>query len=184
MIKISHLKFLTNIKLSNNKTRINHQIRATELRIIGPDGSNMGVMSLKEALEKAHELSFDLIEISPNANPPVAKITDYGKFQYDERKKEKNVKTKSKTVETKNIQVKVGTGDHDLSLKARKASEWLQDGDRVKIDLFLVGRLKFMDIKFLKERLERVLKLITVDYKMAEEPKKSPKGLTVVIEKA
>ncbi|KKR52833.1 MAG: Translation initiation factor IF-3 [Parcubacteria group bacterium GW2011_GWA1_40_21] len=170
--------------MSNNKTRINHQIRASELRIIGPDGSNMGVMSLREALEKAHELSFDLIEISPNANPPVAKIMDYGKFQYDERKKEKTAKAKSKTVETKNVQVKVGTGDHDLELKAKKASEWLQEGNRVKIDLFLVGRTKFMDIKFLKERLERILKLITINYKVAEEPKKSPKGLTIVIEKA
>jgi len=144
----------------------------------------MGVMSLREALEKAHELSFDLIEISPNANPPVAKIMDYGKFQYDERKKEKTAKAKSKTVETKNVQVKVGTGDHDLELKAKKASEWLQEGNRVKIDLFLVGRTKFMDIKFLKERLERILKLITTNYKIAEEPKKSPKGLTTVIEKA
>lgn len=170
--------------MSNSKTRINHQIRATELRIIGPDGSNMGVMSLREALEKAHELSFDLIEISPNANPPVAKIMDYGKFQYDERKKEKNAKSKSKIVETKNVQVKVGTGDHDLELKAKKASEWLGEGNRVKIDLFLVGRSKFMDIKFLKERLDRILRLITINYKIAEEPKKSPKGLTVVIEKA
>ena len=170
--------------MSNIKTRINHQIRAAELRIIGPDGSNMGVMSLRDALEKAHELSFDLIEISPNANPPVAKIMDYGKFQYDERKKEKTAKSKSKTVETKNVQVKVGTGDHDLELKAKKASEWLEEGNRVKIDLFLIGRSKFMDIKFLKERLERILRLISVNYKIAEEPKKSPKGLTVVIEKA
>lgn len=139
---------------------------------------------MREALEKAHELSFDLIEISPNANPPVAKIMDYGKFQYDERKKEKTAKAKSKTVETKNVQVKVGTGDHDLELKAKKASEWLGEGNRVKIDLFLVGRTKFMDIKFLKERLERILRLITTNYKVAEEPKKSPKGLTIVIEKA
>ena len=144
----------------------------------------MGVMSLKDALEKAHEMSFDLIEISPNANPPVAKIMDYGKFQYDERKKEKTAKSKSKTVETKNVQVKVGTGDHDLELKAKKASEWLTEGNRVKIDLFLVGRSKFMDIKFLRERLDRILRLISVNYKIAEEPKKSPKGLTVVIEKA
>jgi len=144
----------------------------------------MGVMSLREALGKAHELSFDLIEISPNANPPVAKIMDYGKFQYDERKKEKTAKAKSKTVETKNIQVKVGTGDHDLELKAKKASEWLGEGNRVKIDLFLVGRTKFMDIKFLRERLERILRLITTNYKVAEEPKKSLKGLTIVIEKA
>lgn len=170
--------------MSNIKTRINHQIRAAELRIIGPDGANVGVMSLKDALEKAHEMSFDLIEISPNANPPVAKIMDYGKFQYDERKKEKTAKAKSKTVETKNVQVKVGTGDHDLELKAKKTSEWLTEGNRVKIDLFLVGRSKFMDIKFLKERLDRILRLISVNYKIAEEPKKSPKGLTVVIEKA
>ena len=106
--------------MSNIRTRINHQIRATELRVIGPDGSNLGVLSLKEALEKARETSLDLIEISPNAKPPIAKIMDYGKFQYDERKKLKTSKAKSKVIETKNIQVKVGTGDHDLELKAKK----------------------------------------------------------------
>lgn len=151
--------------------------------MIGPDGSNMGVLSLKEALERAREMSFDLIEISPNAKPPVAKIMDYGKFQYDERKKEKTAKSKAKVIETKNIQVKVGTGDHDLELKAKKTSEWLAEGNRVKIDLFLTGRSKFMDFKFLKERLERILRLVTVNYKIAEEPKKSFKGLTTVIEK-
>ncbi|MBU6431210.1 translation initiation factor IF-3 [Patescibacteria group bacterium] len=170
--------------MSSSKTRINHQIRASELRVIGPDGSNIGVLSLKEALEKAREMSFDLIEISPNANPPVAKIMDYGKFQYDERKKDKNARAKSKAIETKNIQVKVGTGEHDLGLKAKKASEWLAEGNRVKIDLFLTGRSKFMDIKFLKERLERILRLVTTNYKIAEEPKKSPKGMTTIIEKA
>lgn len=170
--------------MSNNKIRINHQIRATELRVIGQSGENIGIMNLKEALEKAREMSLDLIEISPNANPPVAKIMDYGKFQYDERKKLKNAKAKSKIVETKNVQVKVGTGDNDLALKAKKASEWLEEGNRVKINLFLTGRFKFMDIKFLKERLERILRLITTNYKIAEEPKKSPKGMTTVIEKA
>ena len=163
--------------MSNIRTRINHQIRATELRVIGPDGSNLGVLSLKEALEKARETSLDLIEISPNAKPPIAKIMDYGKFQYDERKKLKTSKAKSKVIETKNIQVKVGTGDHDLELKAKKTSEWLTEGNRVKIDLFLTGRSKFMDIKFLKERLERILRLVTINYKIAEEPKKAPRDL-------
>ncbi len=170
--------------MSTSKTRINHQIRAVELRVIGQFGENIGIMNLKEALEKAREMSLDLIEISPNANPPVAKIMDYGKFQYDERKKLKNAKAKSKVVETKNVQVKVGTGDNDLALKAKKASEWLGEGNRVKINLFLTGRFKFMDVKFLKERLERILRLITTNYKVAEEPKKSPKGMTTVIEKA
>lgn len=164
--------------------RTNNQIRSSELRLIGPEGENFGVVSLADALAKAKEFELDLVEISPNAVPPIAKIVDYGKFLYSENKKQKAAKAKAHTVEVKNIQVKVGTGDHDLSLKARKASEWLKEGHRVKIDLFLPGRTKYMDEKFLKERMERVLKLVSENYRIAEEPKKSPKGLTAVIEKA
>lgn len=170
--------------MSNNKSRINHQIRASELRVIGSEGENIGVISLSEALKRANDAGLDLIEISPNATPPVAKIMDYGKFQYAENKKLKAAKAKSHTVETKTIQVKIGTGEHDLELKAKKASEWLKDGHRIKIDLFLIGRSKYMDFHFLKERMERILKLITEEYKVADSPKKSPKGLSVVIEKA
>ena len=148
------------------------------------DGLNLGVISFKEALDKAREEGLDLIEISPKANPPVAKIMDYGKFQYAENKKLKLSKTKAHKVEVKNIQVKVGTGEHDLELKAKKASAWLKEGNRIKIDLFLPGRTKYMDIKFLKERMERVLKLITEEYKVSDEAKKSPKGLSIVIERA
>lgn len=164
--------------------RINNQISAPELRVIMEDGSNLGVVSFKEALDKAREAGLDLIEISPKAVPPVAKIMDYGKFQYAENKKLKAAKTKAHTVEIKNIQVKVGTGDNDLMLKAKKASEWLKEGNRIKVDLFLPGRTKYMDIKFLKERMDRVLQLITEKYKIADEAKKSPKGLSIIIERA
>lgn len=167
----------------STKVRVNHQIKTPELRVIGPDGGNFGVISLDEALKRATEAGLDLIEISPNATPPVAKIMDYGKFQYDDNKKQKLAKAKSHTVEVKNIQVKVGTGDHDLALKAKKASEWLAEGNRVKIDLFLPGRTKYMNIDFLKERMDRVLKLITIEYKIADAPKKSLKGLTAIIER-
>ena len=148
------------------------------------DGSNLGVITFTEAIEKAKEAGLDLIEISPRAVPPVAKIMDYGKFQYAENKKLKVAKTKAHTVEVKNIQIKVGTGDHDLGLKAKKASEWLDEGNRIKIDLFLPGRTKYMDEKFLRERMDRVLKLITQEFKIADPAKKSPKGLSVIIEKA
>ena len=148
------------------------------------DGSNLGVISVREALNKARQLGLDLIEISPKAEPPVAKIMDYGKFQYAENKKQKVAKTKAHTVEVKNIQIKVGTGEHDLGLKAKRVSEWLREGNRIKIDLFLPGRTKYMDIKFLRERMDRVLKLITEEYKIADEAKKSPKGLSIIIEKA
>ncbi len=163
--------------------RINQHIKAKELRVIGPQGENFGVLSLKEALVKADELKLDLIEISPTAKPPVAKIADYGKYQYEEKKKSKQGK-KSHSTEVKNIQVKLGTGDHDLSLKAKKTSEWLSEGHRVRVDLFLPGRAKYLDQNFLKERIERMLKLVSVDYKIAEAPKKSPKGMTAIIEKA
>ncbi len=165
------------------RIKINNQIQAPELRVLGEDGENFGVLSFKEAIEKARELGQDLIEISPTAVPPVAKIMDYGKFQYAENKKLKVAKTKVKTVEVKNIQVKVGTGEHDLELKAKKASEWLGEGHRIKIDLFLPGRAKYMEINFLKDRMERVLKLITVEYKATGPAVKSPKGLSLIIEK-
>ncbi len=163
--------------------RINHQIQASELRVILEDGTNLGVITKEQAIEKAKELGADLIEISPTAVPPVAKIMDYGKFQYAESKKLKASKAKTHSVEIKNIQVKVGTGDHDLELKAKKASEWLKEGNRIKIDLFLPGRTKYMDQNFLRERMDRVLKLITEEYKIATPIAKSPKGLSVIIEK-
>lgn len=140
-------------------------------------------MSKDEAMKIAQEREVDLIEISPAANPPVAKIMDFGKWQYLENRKDKLAKAKSHTVETKSLQIKIGTGEHDLALKAKKVGEFLSEGHRVKIELFLPGRSKYLEKNFLDERLERILRLVPVDYKVAEEPKKGPKGMYVVIEK-
>lgn len=169
--------------MSVQKIRINNFIKAPELRVITEDGENLGVIPLSQALEQARARNLDLIEISPNATPPVAKIMDYGKFQYDEKKKQKVAKSRAQTSDLKNVQVKIGTGEHDLELKAKKASEWLKDGHRVKIDLYLIGRSKFMDINFLKERMDRIFKLITVEYKVAVPPTKGLKGLSAIIER-
>ncbi len=168
----------------NNRIRINSNIRANELRVIGPEGENLGVLATSIAIEKAREFGLDLIEISPNAIPPIAKIQDFGKYQYQESKKQKEAKSKSHSVEIKSLQIKIGTGDHDLMLKAKKASEWLAEGNKVKMDLFVTGRSKMLPVEFMKERLDRILKLISVPYKISEEAKKGPKGLTSVIEKA
>lgn len=166
-----------------DRVRVNNFIRAKELRVLGVDGENIGVISLEEALRIAQEAGLDLIEISPNAKPPVAKIMDYGKYLYEEKKKAKAIKAKATTVEIKNVQVKVGTGENDLKMKANRVSKWLSEGDRVKIDLFLPGRTKYMKKEFLEERIQRILDLISVDYKVADAPKKSPKGMTVIVEK-
>ncbi len=165
------------------RERINNQIRASEVRVISNEGANLGILSIKEALSMASEQELDLIEISPNTNPPIAKIAEYGKYKYEQNKKLKKAKAGAKTTETKSIQIKIGTGDNDLALKARRASEWLKEGHRIKIELFLSGRSKYMPDSFLKERLDRVLHLITENYKIAEDYKKGPKGPTITIEK-
>jgi len=163
--------------------RINQQIRANELRVIGKDGENLGVLTLENALKKANELGLDLVEISPNTIPPVVKIANIGRYLYEENKKSKQSK-KSHSTEVKTVQVKLGTGDHDLALKAKKVSEWLSEGNRVKVNLFLPGRAKYLEEKFLGERIDRMLKFVSVDYKVADPAKKSPKGMTVMIERA
>ena len=151
--------------------------------MVGPDGENFGVLTTINALAKADELNLDLIEISPNANPPVAKIMDFGKFRYDTGQKESEMRAKSHITETKAVQVKIGTGENDQLMKASRAAEWLEEGHRVKVDLFLWGRYKYMEPTFLKERLERFLKIIPTEYKVADEMKKSPKGYTTTLER-
>lgn len=165
------------------KTRINNAIRARELRVVGAAGENLGVLTLEAALKAADEANLDLIEISPNAKPPVAKIMDFGKYRYDTGQKESEMRSKSHVTETKSVQVKIGTGDNDQMLKAKRASEWLEEGHRVKVDLFLWGRYKYMEPAFLKERLDRFLKIIPTEYKIADEMKKSPKGYTTTLER-
>ena len=165
----------------NDRLRINQGIKAPELRVLMDEGES-SVMKREDALKLANSLGLDLIEISANANPPVAKITDYGKFIYDQKKKLKEIKANQHTVEVKNIQIRVGTGDGDLEMKARRASEWLADGQRVKAELYLRGRAKYMDKKFLHDRLGKVLSLITEDYKVVDDYKQSPKGIAILIE--
>ena len=164
-------------------TKVNQHIRAPEVRVIGPEGENFGVLPTSEALARAREFELDLIEISPLAKPPVAKIMEYGKFQYEQEKKRREIKAKSHTTETKSVQVKIGTGENDLNLKAKRAAQWLSEGHRVKVDLFLWGRYKYMEFGFLKERLERFLKMIPAEYKLSDTIAKSPKGLSTVIER-
>lgn len=169
--------------MSTEPVRINREIRAKELRVLGAEGENLGVLSLEDALKAAETAGLDLIEISPMALPPVAKVMDYGKFEYERSKKEKAVKAKAKVSETKEVQIKVGTGEHDMQLKARKAAEWLAEGHRVRAELFLKGRYKGMEEAFLKTRLEKFLSLIPYPNKVAEPVTRSPKGFAGVIER-
>ncbi len=169
--------------MATERTRINREITARELRVIGAQGENLGVISISEALKAASEANLDLIEISPNAVPPVAKVMDYGKFQYEQKKKESAARAKAKVSETKEVQIKVGTGDNDMRLKAKKAAEWLDEGHRVRVELFLKGRYKGMEEAFLKTRLEKFILLIPYAYRIAEPVTRSPKGFAGILER-
>ena len=163
------------------KVRINNQITAPEVRVVDALGKNIGILPLHEALSMARNEGVDLIEVSAKAVPPIAKLIDYGKFQYLENKKSKA--QSGQRTETKSLQIKIGTGEHDLELKSKKASEFLREGHRVKIDLYLSGRARYFKEEFLKERLNRILYLISEPYKIADPAKRGPKGLTIVIER-
>jgi translation initiation factor IF-3 len=165
------------------KILINDEIRALEVRVVGPAGEALGILPLREALARAREFQLDLIEVSAKAVPPVAKIMDYGKFTYEQKKKQKDIKANSFITETKSVQVKIGTGTHDKELKAGRAAEWLVEGHRVKVDLFLWGRYKYMEEAFLKDRLKGFLNMIKVPYKIADEIKRSPKGFSCTLER-
>lgn len=167
-----------------DKVSINNNIRAPKLRVIGSQGENLGVLTKEEALAQAKALGLDLIEVSPQADPPVARIADYGKYTYEMSKKLKEVKAKSHITETKNIQISVSIGENDIMRLAKQAAEWIKEGHRVKIELQLKGRTKYMEEGFLRARMERILAVIPAEYKIAEPLKKVPKAMMIVIEKA
>jgi translation initiation factor IF-3 len=167
-----------------DKVSINNNIRAPKLRVIGSQGENLGVLTKEDALAQAKALGLDLIEVSPQADPPVARIADYGKYTYEMSKKQKEVKARAHITETKNVQISVTIGEHDIMIKAKQAAEWIKEGHRVKIELQLKGRTKYMEEAFLRSRMERVLAVIPAEYKVAEPLKKVPKSMMIVIEKA
>jgi translation initiation factor IF-3 len=120
--------------------RINGRIRAPEIRVIGADGENLGVMTPERALGYADEAGLDLVEISPNAVPPVCKIMDFGKYKYETQKKEAEARKKQKVIEIKEIKFRPGTDTHDYDVKMRSVMKFLAEGDKVKVTLRFRGR--------------------------------------------
>ena len=122
------------------ETKINEEIREKEIRVIGPDGQMLGMMSSLEAMEIANEKDLDLVMIAPKAEPPVCKIMDYGKYRFEEMKKEKEAKKKQKVIEIKEIRVSPNIEQHDFEFKVKNAKTFLAAGNKVKITLRFKGR--------------------------------------------
>ena len=130
-----------------------------EVRVIGEDGEQLGVMETRDAVRKAREQGLDLVEVAPNAEPPVCRIIDYGKFQYEAKKKANEAKKKQVTITVKEVKFRPGTDDHDYNFKMKHSRQWLQEGDKVKATIFFRGReITHRELGAqLLERLERDL---------------------------
>jgi translation initiation factor IF-3 len=143
-------------------TRINDRIRAREIRVIGSDGEQLGVMTPEDALRRAQEEGLDLVEVAPGSQPPVCRIMDYGRYKYEQKKKAN--KAKSHSAALKEVKVRPRTDEHDLGFKLRNARKFLMEGDKVKITLMFRGRemvhrrIGYEQLEIVKERLKDIAK--------------------------
>lgn len=120
--------------------RLNYQITSPQVRLLGEDGKQLGVVSKLEALQKAKELNIDVVEIAPNAKPPVAKLIDFKKFKYQEAKKERESRKSQKNVGVKEVRLRPFIGQHDFDTRVKQAQEFLEEGNQLKVSLFYRGR--------------------------------------------
>lgn len=155
---------------NTDENRVNEQIRVPRVRVIDEDGEMLGVMQTREAILKAQDAGLDLVEISPNADPPVCKILDYGKFRYQQQKKKNEAKKKQKVIEIKELKLRPSIEDHDLEVKMRAAQRFLEEGDKVKFTLRFRGREMAHQHLGMK-LLERVKQFLEGKIRIDQEPK-------------
>jgi translation initiation factor IF-3 len=170
-------------KQLEKRLRLNNQIRAPLIQIIDFDGKQLGTMPVYEALRIANERNLDLVEVGPSANPPLAKIMDYGKYMYQKEKRErenKAGKSKQTAPELKTIKIGFKTGIHDLSIRSSQTDKFLGKGHRVRIEMNLRGREKAMG-ELARTKMEGFLKLITPPYSIDEPINRMPSGLGKIL---
>jgi len=160
--------------------RINERIRANEIRLIGADGENVGVVSPARAMEMAEEAGLDLVEISPNAEPPVCKIMDFGKFKYEQQKRESEARKKQKVIEVKEVKFRPNTDTHDYDVKMRNVFRFLEGGDKVKITLRFRGR-EMAHQNLGRELLNRVAEDVLAIGKVENMPKMEGRQMVMMI---
>lgn len=160
--------------------RINEAIRAKEVRVIGQSGEQLGIMSAKEALKISRDAGVDLVEISPNADPPVVKVIDWGKYQYQKMKEQQKNKKKAKSVELKQMRfgLKIGTGD--LEIKIRKIKKFLADGNKVRIQIVFKGReMAHREIGF--DMANKIISLLEDEAILEQQPQMAGRNLSLVV---
>ena len=161
--------------------KANERIRALDVQVIGADGNNLGSMPLNKAIELAKQVELDLIEISPNANPPVCKIMDMGKYKYDLQKKANQAKKKQKTVSLKEIKLRPGTETHDYNFKIKNAKKFIIKGDKVKFTVkFKVREMQHTELG--KNLMQRIIEETKDIAKVESHPKFEGKQMVMIIQ--
>jgi len=127
-------------RVATPKQRINHLIKVPEVRVIGPEGEQLGILKTSEALRQSREAGYDLVEVAPTAEPPVCRIMDHGKFKYEQSKKEHRMRLNQKSTQVKEVKFRPRTDTHDMETKIRQIRDFLQDGNKTKITVMFRGR--------------------------------------------
>ena len=159
---------------------MNQDIVAESIRVVGEDGEMLGVMSVEDALDKADAVALDLVEISPNSDPPVCKILDYGKFKYQAQKKAAEARKKKKTVDVKEIKMRPSIERHDYDVKMRAINKFLDEGDKVKVTIRFRGR-EFLHQELGMQMLERVRGELEEKAKVEALPKMEGRQMVMVV---
>ena len=166
------LIFIWRCIVINTELQINEEIRDREVRLIGADGAQLGIVPVRRALELAEEAELDLVKIVPNAQPPVCKLLDYDKHRYEQSKREKELRKNQKVIEIKEVQLSATIGENDVAIKARNAVKFLQDGNKVKVSIRFRGRqITHTDIgmQVMNDFIERVKDYAVVERRPAME---------------
>ena len=161
--------------------KFNERIRALDVQVIGSDGKNLGILPLNKAIETAKQEGLDLIEISPNANPPVCKIMDMGKYKYDLQKKNNLAKKKQKIVSLKEIKLRPGTEIHDYTFKIKNAKKFITKGDKVKFTVKFKGR-EMQHINLGKDLMNRIIEDTKEIAKVETQPKFEGRQMIMIIQ--
>ena len=161
--------------------RANDRIRASQVQVIGSDGKNLGILNTKEAINIARQEDLDLIEISPNANPPVCKIIDMGKYKYDLQKKANQAKKKQKIVSLKEIKLRPGTEIHDYNFKIKNAKKFITKGDKVKFTVKFKGR-EMQHVELGKDLMKRIIEDTKDIGKVETHPKFEGRQMIMIIQ--
>lgn len=164
----------------SRSVRVNERIRIKEVRVISPEGAQLGILPIQEALETAQKLALDLVEVAPDAKPPVCRIMNYGKYRYEQNKKTREARKKQTVIQIKEIKLRPKTDDHDFQFKARHAERFLKEGNKTKVTLMFRGR-EMVHIERGKAQLDRFAEALQEVAAIEQYPRQEGRNMVMIL---